>query len=302
MYRKIIVGYDGSAQSQDALALGKLIADASGASLIVAEVFYYSPRFGGRDPVLQDVEAEQSRQLEEAAASMGAEARAGASTSPARGLHDLAEETAADLIVVGSAHHGRAGQILAGSVGMSLLHGSPSSVAVAPHGYAGQVPAGIAELTVGFDGSAEADMALAEAIELARTSGATLKLVAVAEPPPIIYGKSGGANEGWQALMEEIEKVARGRLDEGVRSIPDDVRVEATLAKGEPVTSLAEIAVEGGGLLVLGSRAYGPLRRVLLGSVSAALVRSAPCPIIVHPRPAETPQPTAEPAKATTAE
>ena len=37
------------------------------------------------------------------------------------------------------------------------------------------------------------------------------------------------------------------------------------------------------------SRAYGRLRRVLLGSVSAALARSAPCPLIVHPRPAKPP-------------
>jgi nucleotide-binding universal stress UspA family protein len=302
MYRKIIVGYDGSGESKDALAFGKLIAEASGASLVVAEVFYYSPRLGGRDPVLHDVEAEHSQQLEEAAASVRAEARVVASTSPARGLHDLAEETEADLIVVGSAHHGRAGQMLAGSVGMSLLHGSPCSVAVAPHGYAGRVPGAIAEVAIGFDGSAEADIALAEAIELARVSGAPLKVISVAEPPPIIYGKSGGANEGWQALMEEIEKTTRERLDEALQSIPDDVRVSATLAKGKAASSLAEIAIEDGGVLVLGSRAYGPLRRVLLGSVSAALVRSAPCPIIVHPRPAETQESTGVAAKATTVE
>jgi nucleotide-binding universal stress UspA family protein len=38
-------------------------------------------------------------------------------------------------------------------------------------------------------------------------------------------------------------------------------------------------------LLVLGSRAYGPVRRVLLGSVSGPLVRQAPCPVLVLPRP-----------------
>jgi hypothetical protein len=34
----------------------------------------------------------------------------------------------------------------------------------------------------------------------------------------------------------------------------------------------------------VGSRAYGPVRRVLLGSVAKQLVRSAPCPLIVTPR------------------
>ncbi len=37
-------------------------------------------------------------------------------------------------------------------------------------------------------------------------------------------------------------------------------------------------------ILVVGSRGYGPLRRVLLGSVSTQLVKSAPCPVLVVPR------------------
>ena len=40
-------------------------------------------------------------------------------------------------------------------------------------------------------------------------------------------------------------------------------------------------------LLVAGSRGYGPVRRVLVGSVSRALVREASCPIVVVPRPGE---------------
>ena len=39
-------------------------------------------------------------------------------------------------------------------------------------------------------------------------------------------------------------------------------------------------------LLVLGSRGYGPLKRVLLGGVSAKVVDEAACPVLVVPRPA----------------
>ena len=49
-------------------------------------------------------------------------------------------------------------------------------------------PDGIAEVTVGYDGSEEARIALAEAIELARASGSPVKVVAVAEPAPIMPG------------------------------------------------------------------------------------------------------------------
>lgn len=303
MYRRIIVGYDGSTQAADALALGKLIADATEASLTLASVFQFDPLWGGRDPLLhdaafQEAEADDAHKTEKAAASIGAKAEIVVSSSAARGLHDLAEETEADLVVVGSAHHGKAGQILAGSVGMSLLHGSPCSIAIAPHGYADQPPHSIPEIAVGFDGSPEAHMALTDAVDLARASGAPLRIVSVAVPPPIGYGKGIGMRQGWRELKVEIEHMMRERLDEAVRSVPDDVRVTATLAQGEADTALASIAAEDRGLLVLGSRAYGPLRRVLLGSVSTAVMRSAACPVIVHPRPAKANTTTPAPAKA----
>ena len=132
MYSKIIVGYDGSAQADDGLALGKLIAGATGASLIVAAVFQYDPMWRGYDIHFQGFDAELREKLERAANSVGAEAQTITTSSPARGLQELAEQLDSDLLVLGSARHGKAGQILAGSVAMSLLHGSPCSVAIAP--------------------------------------------------------------------------------------------------------------------------------------------------------------------------
>jgi nucleotide-binding universal stress UspA family protein len=285
MYRKLIVGYDGSEQSEDALALGKLIADRSGAQLIVAGVFRFDPLWGP-SPAFQEAEADYARKVERAAESVGAEPEAIPSSSPARGLHELAEEIGAELIVVGSAHHGRVGQILVGSVGMRLLSGSPCSVAIAPLGYSDQADRRLTELTVGFDGTPEAGIALAVAVDLARASGALVKVVAVAEAPVISYGKGAGPSQGRHELEQAIEEMMRERLAEAIESVPEDVRVESALVSGEPASALAEIAVVDGGLLLVGSRGYGPLRRVLLGSVSATLVRAAPCPLVVSPRPA----------------
>jgi nucleotide-binding universal stress UspA family protein len=294
MYRKIIVGYDGSERSQDGLALGKLIAEASGADLVVAGVFEYDRRWGGVDPYLQEAEADHAREIERAAAAVGAEAEAIPSSSPGRGLHELAEEIGADLVVVGSSHRSRAGQVLAGNVGTALLHGSPCSVAIAPHGYATGSDPQLAEIVVAYDGSPEAQMALEDAIALARPSEALLKLVTVAEPPVISYGKGGGSSQGWQTLKETVEAMMRDRLEQATASIPDDVRLESVLVNDEPATALAQIARNDGALLMLGSRAYGPLRRVLLGSVATKLARTAPCPLIVHPRPAKSAAPAKE--------
>jgi nucleotide-binding universal stress UspA family protein len=298
--RKIVVGYDAGERAKDALALGKLLADASDAELMLAGVFLFDPVWGLPDSAFREAQAGYARALERAAESVGAESQAVASSSPARGLHDLAEQIGADLVVVGSSQRSGAGQVLAGNIGLSLLHGSPCSVAVAPRGYADSVPGSLEEIVVGYDGSQEARLALADATELALTSGALVKLVAAAEPPVIAHEKDGVPYAGWYEHKHEIERVMRERLTAAVGALPDRVRVEPVLVTGVPAALLADLARADGAVLLLGSRAYGPLRRVLLGTVASALVRTAPCPIVVHPRGARAASPD-EPVETGTA-
>jgi nucleotide-binding universal stress UspA family protein len=59
--------------------------------------------------------------------------------------------------------------------------------------------------------------------------------------------------------------------------------VVSTLLDGNAAGQLAQ-ASERLDLLVVGSRGYGPLGAVVLGSVSNALVRTARCPLVVLPR------------------
>jgi nucleotide-binding universal stress UspA family protein len=285
VYREIVAGYDGSVRGRDAIALAGVLAGATGARLVVAGVFRLDPIWGAGDPASRDAEAAYAREIESAADAAGAEAAAIPSSSPARGLHELAEETGADLVVVGSARHGRAGHVLPGNVGLSLLHGAPCSVAVAPRGWAGRTSGRIEEVTLGYDGSEESRGALREAADLARAAGAPLRVVSAAPPPALSFGKGGGGSDpAWQELADAIAETMRGHLDEALAAVPDGVRAEGSVVAGDPAAALAGAAVPDRGVLVLGSRGYGPLRRVLLGSVSAALVRGAPCPVIVHPR------------------
>ena len=79
---------------------------------------------------------------------------------PARGLHDLARERAADLIVVGCSRRALLGRILLGDDARASLDGAPCAVAIAPRGYADR-PAPLVELGVGYDRSTESDHALA---------------------------------------------------------------------------------------------------------------------------------------------
>src|SRR3712207_3944958 len=138
MYRKIIVGYDGRERSEDALTLGRALAEATGAELVVASIFPHDPF--ARTYVAEYesyLRRDTEEELEKLSARLGGDLRttAGGAASPARGLHDLAEQEDADLIAIGSSEYGALGRIVAGSTGRALLHGAPCAIAVAPAGF-----------------------------------------------------------------------------------------------------------------------------------------------------------------------
>jgi nucleotide-binding universal stress UspA family protein len=88
-------------------------------------------------------------------------------------------------------------------------------------------------------------------------------------------------------VVQERLRAAQIELDHAARSVSKRLEAEAMLLEGDPAGLLASHAAAGVDLMVLGSRGYGPLRRVLLGSVSAFVMRSAPCPVMVVPRSVE---------------
>ncbi len=77
-----------------------------------------------------------------------------------RGLHEVAEQLGADVLVVGMSRKGAVGRVLLGDNARSSLKGAPCAVAMAPAGYARRACA-IERVSVCYDGSAQ---------ELARTS------------------------------------------------------------------------------------------------------------------------------------
>ena len=77
----------------------------------------------------------------------------------------------------------------------------------------------------------------------------------------------------------------RGSVESAVELVPAGVECSSEIQTGGPLAVLLHAARDLD-LLVLGSRGYGPVRRVLLGSVSRQLVRAAACPVLVVPRPA----------------
>jgi nucleotide-binding universal stress UspA family protein len=199
--------------------------------------------------------------------------------SPADTLQALAERGDADLIVLGSTHHAAIGSVAPGSIAEHLLQGARCRLVIAPKGYAEEDHSQdrLRVLAVGYDGMAESQAALDEAAVLAGKFGASMKVVGVMTPIPPMGAVAAQAPEAGPDFQT--------RLHRAVADLPDELRALPVLEHGDPVKKLLEVADVGVDLLVLGSRGFGPVMRLLIGSVSARVIRGAPCPVMVVPRP-----------------
>jgi nucleotide-binding universal stress UspA family protein len=193
----------------------------------------------------------------------------------------LAERGEADLVVLGSTHRGHVGSVSPGSVAEHLLHGARCRLVIAPKGYgrADHSQDRLRVVGVGYDGMAESQAALDEAANLASKFGASMKVIGVTTAIPAT-----GVAAAAQAEAEAGPDF-QTRLNEAVAELPSELRPLPVLARGDPVQKLLEAAEVGIDLLVLGSRGFGPVMRLLIGSVSSRVIRAAPCPVMVIPRP-----------------
>ena len=85
------------------------------------------------------------------------------------------------------------------------------------------------------------------------------------------------------AVEGEARVKAEQALRAAVAGLGDDVAVETDAFVGDAAEILIELS-ELFDLLVCGSRGYGPLRAVMLGSVSRRVAGASRCPVIVLPR------------------
>jgi len=278
--KKILVGFDGSDGGRDALSLVRTLASISEATVVVATVLPYGPYPVGFEELQDDAAAKAEPLFEEARESLAGiavESRGFGGGSPAWVMTYLAEEEDIDTIVVGSPHRGPVGRALIGSTAESLLHGAPCAVVAAPRGYAAKAPASIELIAVAYDGTAESKAALHRAEAFARETGAAIRVLTVVSPPVALPGVVGYT----PALPPEPEKI----LEEATSALDPTLTVDGRCLSGPVATTLAEACEEGVDLLLAGSRRYGPVTRVLLGSVSTQLIHKAPCPVMVVPRP-----------------
>ena len=95
-----------------------------------------------------------------------------------------------------------------------------------------------------------------------------------------------GGLGGWRIVDYRLE--AEELISRTLAELDVDAVGKAIV--GGPVETLVELTHRVD-LLVVGSRGWGPIRRILLGSTAARLIREAACPVLVLPRGAATGEP-----------
>ena len=287
MSARILVALDADAPRTEAEQLALTFARATGADLVLGTVFPVIAVRSRPDSrhyhrlLREEAErflAERSDALRSQEADVAVQTRAIGSPSVGRGLHRLARDEHAGLIVLGPSRRHGAGRTVPGAMAARLAHAAPCPVAVAR---AAREAGGLSRIAVAYAPTADGHEALRAAASLAVRCAATLEVVAVAAPLP------------WMGLVEPVldgttlETAYRDHiayeLKAAVAGLPESLTVDARMVSGDPVELIAS-ATDDLDLLVCGSRGHGMIGRVALGSVSDGLLEAARCPVLVVPR------------------
>jgi nucleotide-binding universal stress UspA family protein len=290
---KYLVGYTADSGGREALALGRLLAHSGGVELTVCTVVPNS--WGYPSPARVDAEYEAflaqhaQRTLAQARSALGDAARAEfvsrAASSAMEGLVEVAGETGAGLIVLGSARQGPLGRFTFGSVTHDILSAVSVPVALAPRGYRPAAGAGLKRITCVYVPSPGSRAALDAAVQLCRRHGVPLRIATLVVrdkqmyPSGVGYKVENMVANVWKAQAIEAQQQV-------VAELPADLKVTTSIGDGPDwKKALDSLAWEDAEMLVVGASLQSTVARLLLGANSARVVRSSPVPVVVVPRP-----------------
>jgi nucleotide-binding universal stress UspA family protein len=303
---RVAVGVDGYPEGNDAAALGADLARLSKANLLLVAVH--------ADPLVvlpkgmdwRSLQQHAKATLEQARASLAPGARLDVETdfSVPRALRRVVRREHRDLLVLGSSRLGPPDRVRIGKRTRQLLCGFECSLAVAPRGFHRREDPRLRRIGVGHDGGPEAGAALALAAALALRCGAELHVLGVVDDriralgwsrigtaPAIIPGLgweaigSAGSTPGWDDAVRTSEQSLRASLESATRATGAAVG-SLEVIRGRPANALLALG-RSSDLLVIGSRRWGLVARLVLGSTGEAVLHDAECPVLIVPRPVD---------------
>ena len=140
-------------------------------------------------------------------------------------------------------------------------------------------------IVVAIDGSAQSEHAFEFYLEHLHQSGNHLLLINSAEPPNVSSQQAMYmSGELWEQMLES-EKTKVKALEEKYADKMKAAKVSGTIKAvfhGNPGQVICDIAQEHhAGLIVMGTRGLGTVRRTIMGSCSDYVVHHAHCPVCV---------------------
>jgi nucleotide-binding universal stress UspA family protein len=216
------------------------------------------------------------REAQEAAelAAPGIQTQVHLFTGDPRGRLVAEAEDARELVVGARGLGGFTGMLLGSTSAAVSQHASCPVVVVHGQGVS------TGPVVVGLDGSTASEQALGYAFLAAARAGVALRAVHAWDDLGVLHSPMAPAEV---LPANEIEAAALRMLAEQVASWQEkypDVAVEGQVIHERPAAALIELG-RLARMIVVGSRGRGGFARLLLGSVSQAVVRHATCPVVV---------------------
>lgn len=204
---------------------------------------------------------------------------------PREAICNSAYRRSADLVVLGARGLGAVAAFLVGSMSLGVARQAPCAVLVCKG-----TPRAVQTVTIALDGSPDAAAAFSFFSALPLPKDLTARLLGVVQPlgrypssaPDIISPVLVAALKQYEdGLRQELQ----GPLDQAAQVLSGRVR---TVVKVTPAGLPADVIVRDANqsdLVVVGARGLGPLKRVLLGSVSESVLGHATCPVLIVRKP-----------------
>jgi nucleotide-binding universal stress UspA family protein len=278
-YKKILVAVDSSESSKNALHQAFKLANEEKCWITVTSVV---PPYEGEIEILgvKDIRAALRKPCEDAldeVQKIAKTERMLVKTVCQEGevyerIVDLADAENCDVIVMGRRGLRRIERTLIGSVTARVIGHTQRDVLVVPNG----TTVGWKTIVLATDGSKYSAAAAERAIAFAKSYGGELKVLSVVDVPSEFYADAPQA-------VEDLVRKAKGFVaDVKKQAEAAGVSAETFVVEAEAYQAVNNLAQEQkANMIVLGSHGRTGLRRLLMGSVTEAVIGHASCPVLI---------------------
>jgi len=278
-YRRVLVAFDGSDSSRNALtqAIGLAVREKAWVKVVAVVPPYEGDLdLTGVKDVDEALRGPAKKLLAEAvniASAQGVSVITNIEEGEAyERIVDVADAENCDIIVMGRRGHHRIERALVGSVTARVIGHTHRDVLVVPRDTAVRFD----KVLLAVDGSKFSEPAVDHAIALAAETGAALSAVSVAVVNDEFYAEAPDVADGLVKKARAVVDAVREKA--GAKG----VKVETSVREGEAYEEIVDTATKSGaGLIIMGSHGRTGLKRLLMGSVTEKVIGHAPCPVLV---------------------